>query len=202
MGALKYWAAAAALALGACAKTPAPEAPAEAPLELVCAVFADATGETLAARFGAQNMHEETLPGVEGDEYQATVIFPDDRERRVEIVWADPPRRTQVAQVSVSGDQSGWRGPAGVALGMVSSEVELANGAPFTISGFGWDMGGWALDWRGGVLQQAGCRVGVRFQPRGDYAGAAGESPFLSDSPEMRAAEPHVMTLSLGYPRE
>lgn len=198
MGALRFVAAAGALALAACAK--APEAPAaEAPLELVCAVFADANAESLAARFGAANMREETLPGAEGDEYQATVIFPEDRERRIEIVWTDPAARTRIAQVSISGEQSGWRGPAGVALGMSADDVALANGAPFTIAGFGWDMGGWVGDWKGGVLTHASCHVGMRLSPRGDYSSAAGDKPFASDSAEIRLADPRVLAISLGY---
>ncbi len=200
MGALRFVVAAAALALSACGK--APEAPAaEAPLELVCAAFADANAESLAARFGAVNMREETLPGVEGDEYQATVIFPEDRGRRIEIVWADPVARARVAQVSISGEQSDWRGPAGIALGMSAGEVAVSNGAPFSIAGFGWDMGGWAGEWGNGVLSHASCHVGMRFSPRGDYSSAVGDKPFVSDSAEIRQADPRVLSISLGYSR-
>lgn len=202
MGALRFMgAAAAALALGACAKAPEPAAP-EAPLELVCAAFADTSAASLAARFGAANMREETLPGPEGDEYQATVVYPEDRERRLEIVWADPTARARVAQVSISGEQSGWRGPAGVALGMSADEVAASNGGPFTIAGFGWDLGGWVGDWKGGVLSHASCHVGMRLSPRGDYSGAVGDKPFASDSAEIRLADPRVLSISLGYHRE
>lgn len=201
MGALRFVAAAGALALAACAKAPEPAAP-EAPLELVCAAFADASAQSLAARFGAANMREETLPGAEGDEYQATVIFPEDRERRIEIVWADPAARTGVSQVSISGEQSGWRGPAGLALGMSADEVAFANGAPFTIAGFGWDLGGWVGDWKGGVLSHASCHVGMRLSPRGDYSSAVGDKPFSSDSAEVRLADPRVLAISLRYVRE
>lgn len=201
MGALRFMGAAVALALSACAKAPVTAAP-EAPLELVCAAFADANAETLAARFGAVNMREETLPGPEGDEYQATVIYPEDRERRLEIVWTDPAARTRIAQVSISGEQSGWRGPAGVALGMSAEEVALANGGPFTIAGFGWDLGGWVGDWKGGVLSHASCHVGMRLSPRGDYSSAVGDTLFASDSAEIRLADPRVLAISLGYGRE
>lgn len=201
MGALRCVVAAGTLALSACAE--APEAPvAEAPLELVCAAFADASAESLAARFGAANMREETLPGAEGDEYQATVVFPEDRERRLEIVWTDPTARTRVSQVSISGEQSGWRGPAGVALGMSAGEVAASNGAPFTIAGFGWDLGGWVGDWKGGVLSHASCHVGMRLSPRGDYSSAVGDTLFSSDSAEIRLADPRVLAISLGYARE
>ncbi len=188
----------AALALAACGKRE-PQVQAEAPLELTCAAFAGASGESLAARFGAANLSEETLPGSEGDAYQATVVFADERERRLEIVWADAAARKGVRAVAVSGEQSGWHGPAGIALGMSPAEVEAANGPAFPIAGFGWDMGGWASDWKGGVLGYAPCRVAVRFAPRGDYAAAAGEAQFSSDSAEIRAAEPRVMLISLGY---
>lgn len=188
----------AALALAACGKRE-PTARVEAPLELTCAAFAGASGETLAVRFGAANLSEESLPGSEGYSYQATVVFADERERRLEIVWADAAARTGVRAVAVSGEQSGWHGPAGIALGMSAAEVEAANGAAFPIAGFGWDMGGWASDWKTGVLGYAPCRVAVRFAPRGDYSAAVGEAQFSSDSAEIRAAEPRVMLISLGY---
>ncbi len=200
MGALRFLGVA-AVALSACT-APEPPAAAEAPLELVCAAFADANAATLAARFGAANMREETLPGPEGDEYQATVIYPENRERRIEVVWSDPAARARVAQVSISGEQSGWRGPAGIALGMSADEVAAANGGPLTIAGFGWDLGGWVGDWKGGVLSQAGCHVGMRLSPRGDYSSAVGDKPFASDSVEIRLADPRVLTITLGYTRE
>ncbi len=193
-----------ALALVACNPQAQQEAdaPAEAPLDLACAAFADANGDSLAQRFGADNLRDETLPGVEGDEYQATVVYPDDRARRIEVVWRDHAARSGVWQVTVSGDSSGWTGPSGVALGMSIDQIQAANGGPFTVTGFGWDMGGWVVDWRSGALAQNGCRIGMRFQPRGDYSGAAGDVRFASDSAEMRAADPRVMELSLGYPEQ
>lgn len=180
---------------------PAGEVVAEQAFELSCDAFAGATGESLAARFGVENMRDETLPGVEGEEYQATVIFHDNPRQRLEVIWHDPATRAQVFQVSVSGEASDWVGPAGLSLDMNLEQAQAANGGAFSVGGFNWDMGGWSGDWQGGALANQSCRVGVSWQPEGDSSGASGDQQFASDSAPMRAADPRVYMITLSYPQ-
>ncbi|MGE0595618.1 MAG: hypothetical protein AB7G40_16985 [Hyphomonadaceae bacterium] len=197
------------LTLAACGQ-PAPVEPA-APAEpqftpgqafdLACDVFESATVATLGEQFGLSNVVEQTLPGAEGESYQATVLFPDDPRRRLEVIWADP-AQTQAAQVITSGDSGDWRGPNGVALGQTIVEIEGANGRPFELFGFGWDYGGTVGDWMGGDLGPRGdCAVRVRFAAGGADASVQGDRPFMSDAPAIRAAEPHVREIALVFDR-
>ena len=92
-------------------------------------------------------------------------------------------------------------------LGAGLGEVEAVNGRPFAVSGFYWDYGGYATDWKGGTLAAlpGGCTLSVRFNPDPKAAGAAadrvsGEKTFSSSSPALKAVTPIVSVLSIDWP--
>lgn len=188
---------------------PAPAAPA---LSLTCdgPIRATTTEADLRRIFGAANVRRETIPMAEGQEVAATVVYPNDPARRLEVTWSDPARRTRIesAGVRAFGEErrgTAWRGPANLRVGSTLADVERANGRPFTVGGFGWDYGGYVLDWRGGRLRQPErpCRVGVRMEPGADASGdgALGEGSFRSDSRGVRAQRPVVSEIALGFAR-
>lgn len=168
-------------------------------LSLICDAFAHVSFDALAAAYGADNLREETLPGPEGETYTATVLYPGDTARRLEIVWADA-ARAMPASVSVSGAGSLWRGPHNIAIGDDLARVEAANGRPFRLWGFGWDYGGWVSEWNGGQLgDNNNCRVRVQFDAANEPTGVMGDSEFASDVPDMRAAAPTVSEFGLMF---
>lgn len=197
----------AALALAACGQpameTPTPT-PAAAPSAFVlsCMNFAALTPDALVQRYGAENVVTQTLPGVEGESYEAAVVFPDDITRRLILVWNE----AHTAPVSVSVENAGtqWRGAEGYTIGTTIGDVERINVIPFKLWGFGWDFGGWVSDWSAGVLSQNPiCTTRVRFTPRGEgNINAMGDSEFNSNEPAIRAADPIVSEfgLTIGAP--
>lgn len=176
-----------------------PQKTALPPFACAGAFAADASEAALVRRFGRGNVVFRTVPAAEGEMVKATVLFPNDRSRRVEIVWLDENKRRRPAEVLVY-DPGPWRTPEGIGIGATLAEVEAANGRPFTLSGFGWDYGGSVLDWDGGRLAGAGCRLLLRFEPGGPYEGDVdGDREFRSDQTEMRAANPVVYQMLLMY---
>jgi hypothetical protein len=189
------------LALAACdpaAITQTPEGPGA--LDLSCAAFADMSEAALRAAYGADNIVEQTLPGPEGESYFASVLYPNDPLRRLEIVWADEATKMQAASVSVSGEASAWSGPNGLSIGDDLARVEQLNGRAFKLWGFGWDYGGWVSDWSGGAFASDACMTRVRFEPTRENLNAQGDREFPSDSEQIRAARPRVVTLALVFP--
>ncbi|MFG1189216.1 hypothetical protein [Xanthobacter flavus] len=164
--------------------------------------FAPDTDEAaLIRQFGRANVVFRTIPAAEGEMVKATVLFPEDRSRRVEIIWLDEKKRRRPGDVIVH-DPGPWRTPEGIGIGATLAEVEKANGKPFTLSGFGWDYGGSVLDWDGGRFARttAGCRLLLRFEPPGTYEGDVdGDREFRSDNKDMRAAKPVVYQMLLSY---
>lgn len=189
------------LALAACGQAPTqpPAAPAAASNEytLTCANFATLTPATLADRYGAENISTQTLPGAEGESYEATVVFSDDAARRMVIVWNDA--GNAAASASVVNEGTRWRGAEGYTIGTPIADVERLNVMPFKLWGFGWDYGGWVSEWNAGVLAQNPiCRTRVRFTPRGpENLAAMGDSEFNSNDPAIRSADPVISEFGL-----
>lgn len=194
----------AALLLAACGQ-PAQQRDAapDSQLALTCEAFADASAASLAAAHGAANVVEQTLPGVEGESYTATVLYPNNPARRIEIVWRDPAARTGAASVIVASPQSRWVGPHELSIGDTLAEIERANARPFQLWGFGWDYGGWVSDWQGGAFASAdGCMVRVRFESRRNAnTHALGEAAFTSNDSAVRAADAAVSEFGLIFYR-
>ena len=151
---------ASSLALAACRPTgPAasdgamPQAEAKAQtappeLKLSCAgPFGPATtGAELVKMFGADNVTDESSPGMDGDTLRITAVYPKDPKRRIEITFADPDKRERLVNAEIKSLNSVWYGPDDIQMGETIEVVEAANGGPFELQGFGWDYGGYVTD--------------------------------------------------------
>lgn len=218
-------AALAMLALAACSPSPPPPAPEPAPEtaeedtghgavllpQIACGpdafIRADATKESLIATHGAENVTEETVPWVDSEE-TAVVLFAKDPAMRTELFWFGETTGGP-AHVSVSGDETQFIGPKGLIMGATLEDVEAANGGPFMLMGFENHNSGEAGDWLGGALATPDggtCFQRMTFDlPENvapEIAAKVSGDPdkvYRSDSPEMRAAKPVVVEMSIGY---
>lgn len=192
---------AAALLIGPVGLTAKPAPP--APLALTCAspVAPTDTAASLKRRFGAQAV-VQTVPGPEGTEFKAMVLYPRDSARRLEVTFQDEAMKGRVGSVLLRGDRSRWR-VAGLGLGDGLAKVEAANGRAFQIGGFEWDYGGYVQGWKGGALARRGCRIGMRMGLTGEGApiadGILGEVELQSNDPRVRRAKPVITELSVGW---
>ena len=166
----------------------------------------DTSHAKLVGAFGAKNVVFQPVDGPEGTKMNATVIFPADPKRRIEVLWQDENARKKPVSI-VIGPQSTWRA-RGFRIGESIADVEKVNGKPFKLSGFDWTYAGAARDWQGGKLEKlsGGCRLGMRFEADGNApqtvrASLTGDREFTSDDPDMRAVTPKIMELIVGYPQ-
>jgi hypothetical protein len=162
-----------------------------------------ATHASLVKAFGVRNVAIAQVGIGEGETVTASVIFPRDTARRIEVLWIDETRRRNPAEIR-TGIESQWRTEHRIRRGMTLSEIEALNGRPFGLYGFGFDYGGTTLDWNGGALgtQAGGCTLTLRFMMRDGADNAAvyvGEQSFMSDSEGMRTAAPVVDAVGLRY---
>jgi hypothetical protein len=169
----------------------------------------DASHEGLIKAFGETNVgFEDKLDGAEGEKVAASVVFPDDPERRLEVVWLDTEKRSRIANVTL-GLGSTWVFGPGLTVGQSLAALENANGRPFDLNGFGWDYGGAVVDWKGGILgtQPGGCTLGVFLSPKDDAPSSAidavsGDQLFSSSDPKIKAVTPSVAQIYFGYPEK
>jgi hypothetical protein len=161
------------------------------------------THASLVKTFGRRNVALLDVGTGEGETETASVIFPRDKARRIEVLWRDEKARRNPAEIRLGVD-SQWRTAQGIRRGTTLAEVEARNGRPFKLYGFGFDYGGTTLDWNGGALatQAGGCTLVLRFTMRegADNAGIYGEErSFTSDDTGMRKAAPVVDAVGFRY---
>ena len=189
-----------------------PLARAQAPSVLDCTgPFArNADERTLARIFGSENVERANIPVGEGNTEPGTAIFAKDPEKRIDILWHDAYARPNVVII-----RNGSTWPVAianldkpVANGATLAEIETMNGKPFTLTGFGWDLGGYSNSWDGGRLDKpvGGCNLSLRFDPPKDAPGDAldkvnGDVEFSSTDSAMRQVKPVVVEIELGWPQ-
>lgn len=167
----------------------------------------NATAATVAKVFGKENVKTQMVPGAEGEDTKATVIYPSDRSKRVEIFWWDERKLARPDSIRIRGDKSVWK-LGSLTAGATLAEVQKANGKPFTISGLAWDYGGFVTDWQGGELETktVGCHVLVRFSTPEDVEipeGLMGDGVSIASTDEAFVKlAPRIGWLSIGYPDE
>jgi hypothetical protein len=158
----------------------------------------------LAQIFGPQNLTYTEVDGAQNTKVQASVLYPKDPKRHLEVVWKNEPSRANTSVIAING-QSTWAGPRGVHLGLPIAAVEKLNGKPFQLAGFDQDNPGAALDWQGGALEKipGGCNVSVRLVPdpkaSEDARKEAGGAALMSNDAAVRAVKPIVAEILIGY---
>lgn len=172
------------------------------------AVHATDTEATLRARYGAGNITSGRIHLGEGETVPGTILFPNDSSRRLTVTWDDTVARTRPTRVTVGSRRTRWAVVPGVSTGTSLSGLELLNGRPFKLFGFGWDYAGTVSSWERGRLDslwrggpENKVLVWLRLSP--DSAGyasshsreVAGDRIFASSLPAMRALNPRVYAL-------
>jgi hypothetical protein len=158
----------------------------------------------LATRFDSRNVAFTEVDGPEGSRLMASVLFPNDPRRRLEVLWQNEAARADTHLIVING-QSAWTAPKGLRLGLALAALEKLNGKPFKMSGFDQPNGGSVSDWQGGALETlpGGCRLGIRLVPDAKATEAARNEvlgkEFLSNDAKMRAVRPIIAEIIIGY---
>ena len=155
--------------------------------------------------YKTQNVAFTQVDGSDGNKVMATVLFPNDPKQRLEVWWSDEEKRRDIYLIVING-KSAWAVPRGVKLGLNLAVLEKINHKPFKLKGFDKDNGSQVSDWNGGALARlpGGCKVGVRLRPDANVEAqlreaAAGNKEFSSSDAAMRAVNPSVAEIILGY---
>ncbi|MCB1672545.1 MAG: hypothetical protein R3F41_00370 [Gammaproteobacteria bacterium] len=170
--------------------------------------------EELADLFGSENLSEGEIDVGEGISEPGTLLFEQQLNQKIAILWDSQEQKHRIRQVRISGEASSWATESGISLGSSLNEIEGINREPFRLSGFGWDYGGTVTSWGSGVLRNAdagnSCRLTLRLAPASDltaesgiadswYSQVLGEREYSSDHPAMQALNPEVYEMILSY---
>ena len=185
---------------------PAPKPAATANLLACGGVFGkDSTHLKLAIKFDSRNVVFGDVDGPDGGKIKASILFPNEPKRRLEVVWNNDASRSDMSVIAING-KSQWIAPKGLKLGLTLPALEKANGRPFKVGGFGADGSASVLGWEGGALSAlpGGCKVGIRLvadsKASPDARGAVtGDKEFLSNNATVLALKPAVGEILIGY---
>jgi len=162
-------------------------------------VFAKDTNHLkLAVKYDSRNIAYTDVDGPDQAKMKATVLFPRDPKRRLEVLWDNDASRSGVQVISING-QSNWTAPKGLKLGMSIAALEKLNQRAFRLSAFGADGNASVLDWQGGALAAlpGGCKVGVRLAA--ERGNTTGDRELLSNDAALKAVKANVAEILLGY---
>lgn len=152
---------------------------------------------SLRQRLGKEQVQATQIPGSEED-VPGWIVYPHDPQRRIYIYLDDAGKHPDMAMVLDA--RSLWQRADGVHVGMSLGELVQRNGKMLDFSGFGWDEGGYVIDWHGGKL---GVGLAVRLCepdfPNGNQTTAypGGEGSYSSTLPILRRYPPKVCEFAL-----
>jgi hypothetical protein len=169
-------------------------------------VFAKDSGHLkLAIKYDSRNITYGEVDGPDGSKINASIIYPNDPRRRLEVLWNNEAARTETQVIAING-RSQWVAPKGLRLGLPLATVEKLNGKPFKLTGFGVDDGAAVIGWEGGALSTlpGGCKVGLRLiadkkAPEEARSAVGAGKEFLSNDANVRAMKPTVFEILIGY---
>jgi hypothetical protein len=166
----------------------------------------DSSHLKLAMSFGFRNVTATEVEAKDGTKVAASVIFPDDPQRRLEVWWKNASSGTYLIVIN---GQSDWTAPGRLHLGLTLAELEKLNHKSFKLKGFDKDGIAAISDWGGGELASlaGGCDNGVNLHadPKVSAKIIGALSPnkeYASSNPQMRAAKPTVSEILIGYPTD
>lgn len=191
----------------AAAANPRPKAAAAPATTVACSgVFAkDSTHLKLAGKYDSRNIVYTDVDGPDGSKMKASVLYPNDPKRRLEVLWNNDAARSDTSVIAING-HSQWSAPKGLKLGMTLAALEKINGRPFKLSGFGPDGTASIAGWEGGALASlpGGCKVGGRLTidtkaPADARSAVEGDKELMSNDASLKAVKPTVGELLIGY---
>ena len=165
----------------------------------------DSSAVELATAFNSKNVTFADVEAADATKVPASILFPNDPKRRLEVWWSNPTARSDIHLIVIGG-QSTWTAPGGVRLGQTLEQVEKINHKPFKLKGFDKDRIATVSDWDGGALATVtgGCHAGLSLR---DDAKASAEKinalsadkEYSSSDPAIRAAKPTITEILIGY---
>lgn len=169
-------------------------------------ISSDTTEQALVKLIGKKNVKHGPIGTGEGETVPGTVLFPDSKDRRMDIIWADEKQHRLPETVNIWGPDSLWRTNSGLKIGVPLKELHKQNGKAFTMSGFGWDYGGRITNWNNGKLQklyvQPDSSVAIQLGYRQGQSAPReldGDIEILSSNPAMQKLNPSVEAIYMSF---
>ena len=165
----------------------------------------DSSHLELATAFNSKNITFADVEAADGTKVPASILFPNDPKRRLEVWWSDRTHRSDIHLIVIGG-KSTWTAPDGLRLGQTLEQVEKINHKPFKLKGFDKDRIATVSDWDGGALATlaGNCKPGLSLRAdakvSAEKIGAlSADKEYSSSDPAIRATKPTISEILIGY---
>jgi hypothetical protein len=165
----------------------------------------DSSHLKLAMTFDSKNITFTDVDASNGTKVPASVLFPNDPKRRLEVWWSNPKDRSGTYLIVING-KSTWSAPGGLRLGLTLQQLEKLNKKAFKLKGFDKDGVATISDWDNGELANlaGGCKSGLSLRadpkaPADAVSALAPDKEYGSQDPQMVAVKPTVSEVLIGY---
>ena len=165
----------------------------------------DSSHLELTTAFNSKNVAFADVEAPDGTKVPASILFPNDPRRRLEVWWSDRIHRSDIRLIVIGG-QSTWTAPGGLRLGQTLEQVEKINQKPFKLKGFDKDHVATGSDWDGGALATVagGCKLGLSLRadakaPVEKIGALSADKEYSSADPAIRATKPTITEILIGY---
>jgi hypothetical protein len=165
----------------------------------------DSSHLKLAMFFDSKNVTFTDVEAGDGSKVPASVLFPNDPKRRLEVWWSNITARKDIYLIVIGGEST-WTAPGGLRLDQTLEQVEKLNHKPFKLKGFDKDRITTGSNWDGGALAAVagGCRPSVNLRAAAkasaEKIGAiSADKEYSTSDPAIRATKPTVSEILIGY---
>jgi hypothetical protein len=165
----------------------------------------DSSHLKLAMTFDSKNITYTDVDASNGTKVPASVLFPNDPKRRLEVWWSNAAARSGTYLIVING-KSTWSGPGGLRLGLTLQQLQKLNKKAFKLKGFDKDGVASVSDWDGGELANlaGGCKSGLSLRadpkaPADAVSALTADKEYASEDPQMLAVKPTVSEVLIGY---
>ena len=165
----------------------------------------DSSHLELATAFNSKNITFADVEAADGTKVPASILFPNDPKRRLEVWWSNITARKDIHLIVIGG-QSTWTAPEGLRLGQTLEQVEKINHKAFKLKGFDKDRIATVSDWDGGELAtlagdcNAGLSLRADAKASAEKIGAiSADKEYSSSDPAIRATKPTISEILIGY---
>jgi hypothetical protein len=172
-------------------------------------ISATSTQEDLRQLFGEEHVQQGVIDLGEGMSQHGTIVFANDPEKRLEILWKDEVNHREPSMIRVSGSSSLWKLPQGITLGTSLKELQAKNSMPFKLFGFYWDNGGTITSWENGNLKsyispkyQIYLALALPGNPAlssKEQDSITGDQQLFSSNPTLRKLNPKVVSIVVSF---
>jgi hypothetical protein len=165
----------------------------------------DSNEDQLETAFDSKNVIFADVETNDGSKVPASVLFPNDPKRRLEVWWSNPANHSDIHLIVIGG-QSTWTAPGGMRLGQTLEQVEKLNQKPFKLKGYDKNRIANVSGWDGGALANlpGGCAPGLslRANPKASAEATSAlpaDKEYISSDPAIRSTKPTVSEILIGY---